>query len=257
MMNMKRIGALALCIMTVLPFTCALAALAASPAFTVAESPTDLPATMTDLPAQTPTVTVTPTQVEPIEPPAPPESPVSTRHIQSVCQRYDLTPDKYWSVKESGGGNCSSVMGTVASALTGSDHPVNGGGYKSYNYMNQYECHGFACYVMAKVVTELRGCPTEAVPRTGDHSGWIKLLPHQVTDLRVGDIVRVEGASYQHTAVVYAVDENGRAQFLESGGSNACRIRLGMGFNHDPSLDTLERITDRYCLEYVYRYTGE
>ncbi len=198
---------------------------------------------------------------------------ITTELLEQVCMTYGYRPGKYWTVDEPESGlafgyqsgnyfggrvNCCSVVNhTVNQDLMASTHPVlSGESYKSYNYQNQYECHGFACYVLAKAVTLLTGTPTEAVPRNGNVDGFVKLSPHEVTHLQIGDLVRVEGGG-EHTALVYDITPTGQLIFLESGGGNRCRIRLGVGFNHSEKYDTLQAITQRYRLEYVYRYQGK
>ncbi len=231
-------------IMIVLSYVFALVAMAASSPETVPQTATDVPVAVTKEPEVVPPV---------VEEPVVEEEPVTlitTPLIDEVCEPYGLVEGNYWATATMGG-----TMANTTHKLVGGSHPT-GGGYVSYNYQNQYECHGFACYVQSLAVSALRGEPTEAVPRTGDHSGFVKLLPHEVTDLQIGDVVRVEGSGVEHTALVYDITQDGRLYFLESGGGNACRIRMGEGFNHSPDLNTLEAIRERYPLEYVYRYTG-
>ena len=289
MKHSTRILAFMLCILACSPIACAFMGEAPS-ATTATQTVTDAPASPTQVTVQTITdvkeeapAPPHPVQqeeeevAEPMGKPAPtvnsavefPQSKgsITTDMIDAMCQKYHLTPGNYWTIYEPSSGLasfsgryncCSDQMMTVTDDLVGCGNPVQDNNYyKSYNYMNQYECHGFACYVMAQVVTHLVGKPMDAVPRTGNHDGWVKYLPDQITDLRVGDIFRVEGGGAQHTAVVYRIDQNGRAWFLESGGGNACAIRLGVGFNHCEDYDTLEKIRDRYCIEYLYRYVGQ
>ena len=239
----KRIIALGLSIMVVLPFICAFAVLA---------SPSNSAADPTPVVEKVAPVAQTATDVVEESQPEEQQGPITTQLLQEVSYHYGLTEGAYWTEYQG-----EYRLRTAADDLWGSARPAGSGGYQSCNYQNQYECHGFACYVLAKAVSRLRGEDTEVVPRTGDGEGFVKLMPNQVTDLRIGDVVRVEGFSYQHTALVYDITKDGRLIFLESGGGNRCRIRLGVGFNHDPDYDTLEKITDRYALEYVYRYVGE
>lgn len=240
----KRVTALTLSILVLLPFVCAFAVLA-SPSEPIAPSP---------LVEEVETVVETATDVTEESEPQEEEQqgPITTKLLKEVSHHYGLTEGSYWTEYQG-----EYRYRSVSDDLWGSIRPAGSGGYQSCNYQNQYECHGFACYVLAKAVTRLRGEDTEVVPRTADASGFVKLMPDQVDDLRIGDIVRVEGVSYQHTALLYDITEDGRLIFLESGGGNRCRIRLGVGFNHDPAYDTLEAIKNRYALEYVYRYVGQ
>ena len=236
-----------LCVMMVLSYGISMVALA-----TTYEK--EAPQPVVILPAAAPAPQPEPAPVpQPVEDEPQPEQPtlVSTDLIDQVSEEYDLVDGKYWSTATMG-----NSMGNVSDNLIGSNSPVDGY-YMSYNYQNQYECHGFACYLAALAVTKLRGEHTEAVPRNGNVNGFIKLLPGEVTYLQIGDIVRVEGDGVEHTALVYDIEEDGRLYFIESGGGNACRIRMGEGFNHTPALNTLEAICNRYPLEYVYRYVGE
>ena len=288
MSRSKRILALAFCVMTLLLITCAFMT-KADPIVPAAATATDSAVpTAADVPlAQTPeqpaeqsrdTLNKQPAMqalsIEVAEKSTLASGGITTEMIQQVCDKYGYQNGKYWCVYENDGtrvsgnqsGNlftdrengCSTRMATVAYRLDAGDHPVESGNYyKSYNYMNQYECHGFACYVMAKVVQRKTGRDRDVVPRMGDRNGWKRIPADKATDLKVGDIVRIEDDYNQHSAVVYSIDKKGRATFLESGGGASCRIRLGKGFNFSEELDTLEKIRSRYTLEYVYRYTGK
>ncbi len=289
----KRILAMALCVLAFLPVACAFMMQANSivPSAAVRETVTEVfMQTPTEPTVETATEPVVETATELRETPHAAgmqsltteqvervhmaKGGITTAMIQAVCDKYGYRNGKYWSIYENDGlmatgdssgsyladrENCCSVRSaTVAYRLDASDHPVeNGNYYKSYNYMNQYECHGFACYVMAKVVQRKTGRNHDVVPRMGNRNGWERIPADKAKNLKVGDIVRIESATNEHSAVVYSIDQKGKATFLESGGGAACRIRLGKGFNFSEELDTLEKIRSHYTLEYIYRYTGK
>lgn len=200
---------------------------------------------------------------------------ITTKQIKAVCDKYGYANGKYWTIyqnngkKASGTWNasktyfsnrkncCSTINKTVKDNLYATNNPVkNGDYYKSYNYQGQYECHGFACYVMAKVVQDLTGKNNDVIPRNGSANGWTKISAKKVEELKVGDIVRVNGSNAVHSAIVYSIDSNGKITFLEAGGGSACKIRLGVGFDFSTKYYTLQKIKDKFSLEYVYRYTG-
>ena len=200
---------------------------------------------------------------------------ITTEMIKAVCDKYGYANGKYWTIydnngkKASGTWNasktyfsnrkncCSTINKTVKNDLYATNNPVkNGDYYKSYNYQSQYECHGFACYVMAKVVQNITGKNNDVIPRDGSKNGWTKIAAKNATDLKVGDIVRVNGSDAVHSAIVYSIDSNGKITFLEAGGGSACKIRLGVGFDFSTKYYTLQKIKDNFTLEYVYRYTG-
>ena len=204
------------------------------------------------------------------------EGKITTEMIKAICDKYGYANGKYWTIyqnngkKASGTWNasktyltnrkncCSTINQTVKKDLYATNKPVTiGDYYKSYNYQNQYECHGFACYVMAKVVQSITGKDNDVNPKqNGNKNGWTKISAKNVTELKVGDIVRVYSSSIQHTAIVYSIDKNGKITFLEAGGGSACKIRLDVGFDFSSKYYTLQKIKDNFPLEYVYRYTG-
>lgn len=200
---------------------------------------------------------------------------ITTEMIKAVCDKYGYADGKYWTIyqnngkKASGTWNasktyfsnrkncCSTINKTVKDDLYATNNPVKSGDYyKSYNYQGQYECHGFACYVMAKVVNNMTGKNNDVIPRDGNKNGWTKISAKNVTELKIGDIVRVNGSNAVHSAIVYSIDANGKITFLEAGGGSACKIRLAVGFDFSTKYYTLQKIKDNFALEYVYRYTA-
>lgn len=200
---------------------------------------------------------------------------ITTEMIKAVCDKYGYTSGKYWTIydnngkKASGTWNalktyfsnrkncCSTITKTVKNDLYATTSPVKSGDYyKSYNYQGQYECHGFACYVMAKVVQNMTGKNNDVIPRNGSQNGWTKIAAKNVTELKVGDIVRVNGSKAVHSAIVYSINTNGKITFIEAGGGSACKIRLGVGFDFSTKYYDLQKIKDNFAVEYIYRYTG-
>ncbi|MBE6756243.1 MAG: peptidoglycan-binding protein [Ruminococcaceae bacterium] len=170
---------------------------------------------------------------------------VTTSAIQSILNKYGYADGKYWTLKETNNtkSDCSKVKYTRSANLyAGGNKATVSGNYKSFNYENQWECHGFACYVMAKVTG------TDVIPRNGNTTNWTKIT--KPTSLKVGDIVRAPG----HTAVVLSVDSNGNCTFAECWGSVNSQINIGK-FNN--KCTTLSSIKNNYGVEYVYRYTGK
>lgn len=173
-------------------------------------------------------------------------SKITTAEIQAVLDKYNYADGRYWTVKETAGGKsdtCSNYSkGISADLYSSGTKATTSNYYKSYNYQSQWQCHGFASYVMGKVTN------TEVRPTYGKGEGWTKINGKDVTSLQVGDIVRAGG----HTAVVLSVD-NGICTFVECWGSSkyGCEINIGK-FNN--SCQTLSQIKSRYSLEYVFRY---
>lgn len=170
---------------------------------------------------------------------------ISTSDIQAVLDEYGYKDGKYWTTKESGNkkSDCSTVKYTrTANLYASSNKATKSGSYKSYNYEGQWECHGFACYVMAKVTD------TDVIPRNGDTKKWDKIT--KVTSLKVGDIVR---SSNGHTAIVLSIDDKGNCTFAECWGSVNSQINIGK-FNN--SCSTLSSIKNKYGIAYIYRYIG-
>lgn len=202
-------------------------------------------------------------------------SKITTEQIKAVCDTYGYSNGKYWTTKQTSGGKASATVNksgyysnrknccdmnsvkSVKSDLYATSNPVTVGKYyKSYNYQNKWECHGFACYVMAKVVKNITGKNNDVNPKSGNVNGWKYINAKDVKELKVGDIVRVSSSSIVHTAIVYSIDSNGSITFLEAGGSARCKIRIGVGFDFSTKYDTLKKIKDKFSLAYVYRYEG-
>lgn len=174
------------------------------------------------------------------------KSKIKTSQIQAVLDKYGYKDGKYWTIKEKrNGNNCSANAYNKDANLYATNYAATtNGAYKSYNYENQWQCHGFASYVMAKVTnTKIR--PTYNV---GD--GWKKISgENNIKELLVGDIIRTTG----HTAVVLSVNDDGTCTFAEVWGSEGCQINIGK-FNN--SCSTLAKIKSSYNVEYVFRYVG-
>lgn len=179
-----------------------------------------------------------------------PAGKITTAQIQAVLNKYGYKDGRYWTIKETRKNNdCSAKSKTVSADLYASDHAASANGsYKSFNYEGQWQCHGFASYVMAKVTgTTVR--PTNSVGE-----GWNKIAGESnIKSLQVGDIVRTTQNKSYHTAIVLSVDSNGKCTFAEAWGSRGCEINIGK-FNGRYS--TLSELKNAYNVEYVFRYNG-
>lgn len=202
------------------------------------------------------------------------DSMITTDMIKTVCDKYGYKNGSYWTTYETSSGKasgsvgpgyfsnrnncCSKIKLTVKDDLYATNNPVvNGDYWKSYNYMNQWECHGFACYVMAKVIKNATGKSNDVMPTlNGNKNGWKMIKAPDVSDLKVGDIVRVTGGNI-HSAIVYSISKSGKITFLEAGGGSHCLIRIGEGFDFSTKYSTLESIkkSPKWTFSYVYRFT--
>lgn len=172
---------------------------------------------------------------------------ITTSQIQAVLDRYGYKTGKYWTVlssstypgyslcaKSSSGSN---YMATTHPAGTKSGSKT----YMSYNYGNQWQCMGFAHFVMTQV--------TGSNPKNYSSNKWKKLT--SVSSLKVGDIIRSKSG---HSSIVLSVDSNGNCTFAECWGSAKCKLSIGKGFNG--SYTTLSSIKSKYGISYIYRYEG-
>lgn len=167
-------------------------------------------------------------------------SKITTAQIQAVLNQYGYTTGKYWTYPSSGSANRD---------YTASNRP---GRQYSYRY-NGVECYGFANFVMHKVTG------TTVNPNNGNHDGWTYLKPSQVTDLRVGDIVRIgKNNSNGHSGVVLTVSKNGKCTFAECWGGVNNKLNIGktLTSSHFGTHSSLSTMKKQGVLLYVYRYTG-
>ena len=173
---------------------------------------------------------------------------ITTQDIQRVLDKYGYTTGSYWTMWDYpnyGGSDCGATVQTINSELYASSNPAtssssNVQSWKSYNFNNSWQCHGFALYVMSKV--------TGNTVSSAGGTNWTKITS-KPSYLQIGDIIRTS----QHTAVVLTAD-NGRYTFAECWGSSKNKISIGKGFNY--YYYTLDSITSNDTFQYVLRYNG-
>ena len=173
---------------------------------------------------------------------------ITTQDIQRVLDKYGYTTGSYWTMWDYpnyGGSDCGATVQTINSELYASSNPAtssssNVQSWKSYNFNNAWQCHGFALYVMSKV--------TGNTVSSAGGTNWTKITS-KPSYLQIGDIIRTT----QHTAVVLTAD-NGRYTFAECWGSSQNKISIGKGFNY--YYYTLDSITSNDTFQYVLRYGG-
>ena len=170
------------------------------------------------------------------------ESDITTAKIQAVLDKYGYVTGKYWNY-EVGGSATSGYMATTHANKA-----------YSYNY-NGVECYGFANFVMHKVTG------TEVYPGNGNAYGWTKLSSNQVSELRVGDIVRIGKSDRSgHTGVVLSTSNNGSCTFVQCFGSDKSQNKINISNKlwsssyGNPA--TLSEMKDTGVLLYVYRYNA-
>ena len=170
---------------------------------------------------------------------------ITPADIQNVCKEYNYIDElTYWTYP---------LRGTATSGYVGS---IRKGREYSYRY-NGVECYGFANFVMSKVTG------TDVYPKNGNKNGWVKLSPNDVTELKVGDIVRIgKSDSNGHTGVVYTVF-NDKCTFVQCLGGVDNIITIGKPLSGTQSLrnnykrySTLSEMKKDNALLYVYRYKG-
>lgn len=172
--------------------------------------------------------------------PAPSNSKIETSDIQSVLNKYGYSTGKYWTYK-SGGSATSSYVSTTRK-----------GRQYSYKY-NGVECYGFANFVMHQVTG------TSVNPNNGNKNGWKYIKANEVTELKVGDIVRIgKSNSNGHSGVVLTVDSKGNCTFAQCFGGVDNKISIGKGLASSSfgTHSTLKSMKNSGVLLYVYRYVG-
>ena len=167
-------------------------------------------------------------------------SKITTAQIQKILDKYNYVTGRYWTYKKNGS-NTSSYQSTTRAG-------------RSYSYYyNGVECYGFANFVMSKVTT------TEVCPANGNKNGWKKIAAKDVTELKVGDIVRIgKSDSNGHSGIVLTVDGNGTCTFAQCFGGVDNRISIGtkLSSSNFGSHSTLKSMKNNGVLCYVYRYVG-
>jgi peptidoglycan hydrolase-like protein with peptidoglycan-binding domain len=167
-------------------------------------------------------------------------SKITTAQIQSVLNNYGYSTGKYWTYK-SGGSSTSSYVATTRQ-----------GRQYSYSY-NGVECYGFANFVMHKVTG------TTVNPNNGNKNGWKYIKASDVSELKVGDIVRIgKSNSNGHSGIVLTVDGNGKCTFAQcfGGVNNKISIGTSLASSSFGSHSTLSSMKNAGVLLYVYRYVG-
>lgn len=165
---------------------------------------------------------------------------ITTSQIKEVLNDYGYKTGKYWNYKSGGSANSS----YVATSRQGRKY--------SYKY-NGVECYGFANFVMHKVTD------TNVNPNNGNKNGWKYIKASSVTELKVGDIVRIgKSNSNGHTGVVLTVDSNGKCTFAQcfGGVNNKISIGTSLASSSFGSHSSLKSMKNAGVLLYVYRYVG-
>lgn len=171
--------------------------------------------------------------------PTPSKSDITTSDIKAVLDKYNYVTGRYWTYAKSG------------SPTSGYKSTTRAGRSYSYQY-NGVECYGFANFVMHEVTG------TSVNPNNGNKNGWKKLSPGDVTELKVGDIVRIgKSNSNGHSGIVYKV-ENGNCTFAQvfGGVNNKISIDTKLASSNFGSHSTLKSMKRDNVLLYVYRYVG-
>lgn len=172
--------------------------------------------------------------------PTPSGSKITTSQIQSVLNKYGYETGKYWTYKYGG----SATNSYVATTRKGRQY--------SYKY-NGVECYGFANFVMHEVTG------TSVNPNNGNKNGWKYIKANEVTELKVGDIVRIgKSNSNGHSGVVLTIDNKGNCTFAQCFGGVDNKISIGKGLASSSfgTHSTLKSMKNSGVLLYVYRYVG-
>lgn len=172
--------------------------------------------------------------------PTPSGSKITTSQIQSVLNKYGYETGKYWTYKSGG----SATNSYVATTRKGRKY--------SYKY-NGVECYGFANFVMHEVTG------TSVNPNNGNKNGWKYIKANEVTELKVGDIVRIgKSNSNGHSGVVLTIDNKGNCTFAQCLGGVDNKISIGKGLSSSSfgTHSTLKSMKNSGVLLYVYRYVG-
>ena len=164
---------------------------------------------------------------------------ITTADIQNALNRYNYTTGMYWTYPTGG----SATSGFMASTRPGRSY--------SYRY-NGVECYGFANFVM-HIVTG-----TTVNPNNGNANGWRYIKASDVTELKVGDIVRIgKNNSNGHSGIVLTVN-NGKCTFAQvfGGVNNKISIGTSLASSSFGTHNTLASMKANNVLLYVYRYVG-
>lgn len=167
-------------------------------------------------------------------------SKITTDAIKKVLNNYGYATGKYWTYK-AGGSATSSYVATTR----------KGRAY-SYKY-NGVECYGFANFVMHIVTGK------NVNPNNGNKDGWKYIKASDVSELKVGDIVRIgKSNSNGHSGIVLTKDSKGNCTFAQCFGGVDNKISIGTSLASTSfgSHSTLSSMKNKGVLLYVYRYVG-
>ena len=180
---------------------------------------------------------------------------ITTAQIKAVLDRYNYVSGRFWTTYEDTGAKTlhdgSQVKWDNKDCPSSASSKKNSTGkhYVSYNYNNTWECCGFASYVMYKVTGKAISAGATSAKA---QNGWkVYTSTKSAGSLKVGDIIRYNG----HSAIVYTVDKNGNATFVECWGSDGCVIKVNSGFNTSKGTRTLSYFNNSN-FKYIYRYEG-
>ena len=169
-----------------------------------------------------------------------PSGAITTQSIQAVLDKYNYKSGKYWTPKNA---SDSRTSGYMSSDRYSSD---------SYIYEGK-QCYGFANFVMHEVTG------TTVNPGNGTNKYWEYIPASNVTELKVGDIVRIgeNNGENGHTGVVLTVNGT-TCTFAECWGGKGSKINIGgkLSSRIYGSHSSLSSMKSKGVLFYVYRYKG-
>ncbi|WP_019680335.1 hypothetical protein [Ruminococcus flavefaciens] len=184
---------------------------------------------------------------------------ITKADIQAVCNKYGYANNKYWTT------NGSTYFTSCKTPAYASNNRGAVNGWNSFSYRGCSQCYGFADYVMANVASNKKGTTVEIDGQQNSwaygsvHNGFKKLSGSTAGTLKIGDIVRAGNKNTtgvdQHSAIVYDIDANGNATFLEVWGASgqiSFSSRFG-GWSYGPR--TLSEFNN-FGINYILRYEG-
>lgn len=167
-------------------------------------------------------------------------SKITTDQIKKVLDKYNYQTGKYWNYSKDGNADKSYIS------------TERKGRQYSYKYNGGVECYGFANFVMHEVTG------TTVNPNNGNKFGWKYIKAGDVTELKVGDIVRIgKSNSNGHSGIVLSIS-NGKCTFAQCFGGVDNKISIGTNLASSSfgSHSTLNSMKKSDVLLYIYRYVG-
>ena len=168
----------------------------------------------------------------------------------------------YWTAP-SGSKYVSTCKNLAPRSTYAENKKVNNVTYASYSYGGASQCYGFADYVLARAIYKKTGKVRELSSGQSNPgwacAGYTKIAGSNVTELKVGDVIRVgkKGTTKDSHSAIVMTANNGVYTFAECWGGSGSLLKIGGGMETMSSNNTtLAQLRNNYSICWVIRYNG-